>query len=102
MAVIPVIMEFTYYPYEEKFVEKVEERWGVYTLADRSKRVVFIGRGNVKKHLFQHLPGGKIPADDAEFFQVEYFKDKDEAQNGWLDQVEAFKRKHGVLPKYNG
>jgi hypothetical protein len=101
MTVMLVIMEFTYYPYDEKFVEKVDERWGVYTLADRSKRVVFIGRGNVKKHLLEHLPHGRSPAEEAEFFQLEYFKDKAEAQSAWLEQVEAYQNKHGSLPKYN-
>jgi hypothetical protein len=96
-----MLMEFTYYPYEAKFVEKVEERWGVYTLADRSKRVLFIGKGNVRKHLYEHLPDGTVPAEGAEFFQVEYYKDKAESMDAWIEMVENYKRKHGSLPKYN-
>ena len=37
-----MIMEFTYYPYTEKNVSKVEKRWGVYKLANDLKKVVFI------------------------------------------------------------
>jgi hypothetical protein len=94
-------MEFTYYPYQEKYVEKVEERWGIYILADRSKRILFIGKGNVRKHLHTHLPDGKAPAEGVEFFQVEYYKDQDQAKSAWIEQIESFKRKTGSLPKYN-
>lgn len=96
-----MLMEFTYYPYEEKYVGKVEERWGVYTLADHSKRVLFIGKGNVRKHLMEHLPGGTSPAEGVEFFQVEYYKDKAESNDAWIEMVATFKSKHGSLPKYN-
>ncbi|MDG6225121.1 MAG: hypothetical protein QCI82_06370 [Candidatus Thermoplasmatota archaeon] len=96
-----MIMEFTFYPYVEKNIEKVEERWGVFKLADRSKKVVFIGRGNIRKHLFNHLPDGKAPAEDAVFFSIEYFDTKEEAMEAWIEQVEAYQSKFHSLPLYN-
>jgi len=54
-----MIMEFTFYPYTEKFVSQVEKRWGLYRLADELKKPIFIGKGNVQKHLLKHLPGSE-------------------------------------------
>lgn len=94
-------MEFTYYPYEEKNVDKVEKRWGVYKLADRSKRVLFIGRGNIRKHLPKHLPEGDSPAIEAEFFSIEYYNDGDSAKEAWEEAMEEFHERNGKHPKYN-
>ena len=96
-----MLMEFTYYPYTDKNVEKVEKRWGVYKLADSSKRVVFIGRGNVQKHLPKHLPDGKTPAEGVEFFSLEYFDSGEEAIEAWEEQLREFHDKFGKWPKYN-
>jgi hypothetical protein len=96
-----MIMEFTYYPYTEKNVNKVEERWGVYKLAGRSKRVLFLGRGNVRKHLAKHLPEGKTPAEEAEYFSIEYYDTGEEAYEAWEEQMREFKDKFGKWPKYN-
>jgi hypothetical protein len=96
-----MIMEFTFYPYVEKNLDKVEERWGVYKLADHSKRILFIGRGNVRKHLYDHLPGAKAPAEGAEYFSVEFFDTRDEAVQAWTEQVQEHRAKFGELPKYN-
>lgn len=95
-------MEFTYYPYTEKNVNKVEKRWGVYKLANNIKKVVFIGRGNVKKRLPKHLPDGPAPAEDAEFFSVEYFETGEEAMESWEELMKEFQKKYGKSPKYNG
>lgn len=94
-------MEFTFYPYTGKNVDKVDERWGVYKLADHSKHILFIGRGNVKRHLYDHLPEGKAPADGAEFFSIEYYESHEEAMEAWNEQIESFKGKFGDLPRYN-
>ncbi len=94
-------MEFTYYPYVEKNVEKVEKRWGVYKLAGASKRILFIGRGNIKKHLPKHLPDGPSPADDVEFFSIEYYETGEEAKKAWDEAMEEFYERNGKYPKYN-
>ena len=96
-----MIMEFTFYPFDEKHVDQVEEKWGVYKLADDLKRVVFIGRGNVRKHLQSHLPDGEKPAEDASFFQVEYYDSGEEAYEAWSDIITTFKKKWGSVPEYN-
>ena len=96
-----MIMEFTYYPYTEKNVEKVEKRWGVYKLADSLKKVVFIGRGNVKKHLPKHLPDGPRPAEGVEFFSIEYFDTGEEALKSWEEQMNNYYKRFGRYPKYN-
>jgi len=97
-----MIMEFTFYPYDEKHVDKVEERWGIYKLADHSKRVLFIGRGNVKKHLFKHLPEGDSPAEGSEYFSVEYYDTRNEAMEAWEEQMESHRKRFGRPPEYNG
>jgi hypothetical protein len=94
-------MEFTYYPYEEKNVDKVEKNWGVYKLADRSKRVLFIGRGNISKHLPKHLPEGEAPALEAEFFSIEYYNSGEDAKQAWEEAMEEFHDRNGKYPKYN-
>ncbi|MFW3145536.1 MAG: hypothetical protein ACMUIE_01840 [Thermoplasmatota archaeon] len=96
-----MIMEFTFYPFEEKYVSKVEKRWGVYKLADNLKKVVFIGRGNVQKHLPKHLPGGNAPAEDAVYFSVEYFDTGEEAYEAWESQLKSFQKRYGKSPIYN-
>lgn len=96
-----MIMEFTYYPYEAKNVAKVEKKWGVYKLAGRSKRVLFIGRGNIAKHLPKHLPEGESPADDAEFFSIEYYRTGDEALEAWNEAMDEFYDRNGKFPRYN-
>ena len=96
-----MIMEFTFYPYTEKNVLKVEKRWGVYKLADMSKRILFIGRGNIRKHLIKHLPDGEAPAEEAEFFMIEYYESGDEAKEAWEEMLENYENKFGSLPKYN-
>lgn len=96
-----MIMEFTYYPYNEKNVSKVEKRWGVYKLANSIKKVVFIGKGNVQKHLPKHLPDGTAPTDDAEFFSVEYFDSGEETVESWEEQLRDFRKRNGKHPKYN-
>ncbi len=96
-----MIMEFTYYPYEEKNVEKVEKKWGVYKLAGRSKRILFIGRGNLKKHLPKHLPEGDTPADEAEFFSIEYYESGEESLKAWEEAMEEFYDRNSKHPKYN-
>ncbi len=96
-----MIMEFTYYPYTEKKAAKVEKRWGVYKLANGIKKVVFIGRGNVKKRIPKHLPDGPAPAEDAEFFSVEYFDTGEEAMESWEEQMREFQERYGKCPKYN-
>ncbi len=96
-----MIMEFTFYPYTEKFVSQVEKRWGLYRLADELKKPIFIGKGNVQKHLLKHLPGSETPADGARFFSVEYFAAPEEAETAWREALDEFKAKHGTLPKYN-
>lgn len=94
-------MEFTYYPYTVKNVEKVEERWGVYKLADGLKKIVFLGRGNIHKHLDKHLPDGPSPAEDVEYFSVEYFDTSEEAYNSWEEQMRSHYNRFGRYPKYN-
>ncbi len=96
-----MIMEFTYYPYNEKNVGKVEKRWGVYKLAGRSKRILFIGRGNIKKHLPKHLPDGPAPAEDVEYFSVEYYDSGEDAAKAWEEAMEEFYDRNGKYPKYN-
>lgn len=96
-----MIMEFTYYLYNEKNVGKVEKKWGVYKLANALKKVVFIGKGNVQKHLPKHLPDGAVPAEDAEFFSIEYFDSGEEAVEAWEEQMRDFYKRWGKYPKYN-
>jgi hypothetical protein len=96
-----MIMEFTFYPFEEKYVDKVEENWGIYKLADGLKKVVFIGRGNIRKHLPKHLPGGDSPAEDVEFFSIEYYDSGEEAYEAWEEMMKNFNKKFGKYPKYN-
>jgi hypothetical protein len=96
-----MIMEFTFYPYTDKYVSQVEKRWGLYRLADELKKPVFIGKGNVQKHLQKHLPGSEYPADDAKFFSVEYFETQKDAEGAWKEALDEFKKKHGDLPRYN-
>lgn len=96
-----MIMEFTYYPYNGRNVEKVEERWGVYKLADGLKKIIFLGRGNVRKHLGKHLPEGPDPAEDVEYFSIEYFDTGDEAYAAWEEQMRNHYNRFGTYPKYN-
>jgi len=96
-----MLMEFTYYPYNNKFVDKVEERWGVYRLASSSKRILFIGRGNIKKHLLKHLPDGPSPAADVAFFSIEYYETGEEAATAWKEALEEYESKFGSPPLYN-
>ena len=96
-----MLMEFTWYPYTEKFVKKAEKRWGVYKLAGHSKKVLFFGRGNVQKHLPKHLPGSKGEAEGVEFFCVEYFESSEEAFAEWEEAMRDFKKKFEKYPKYN-
>jgi hypothetical protein len=96
-----MIMEFTFYPYTRKNVENVEERWGVYKLADDLKRVIFIGRGNIKKHLSSHLPDNELPVDEAEYFQIEYYDSGEEAYEAWKDTIGSYRKKWGTVPEYN-
>ena len=96
-----MIMEFTFYPYVKKNVEKVEENWGVYKLADSLKKVVFIGRGNIKKHLPKHLPDGPVPADKVEYFSIEYYDSGEETYEAWEEMLKDHYNKFGKYPKYN-
>lgn len=96
-----MIMEFTFYPYNDKNVAGVEKRWGIYRLADELKKPVFIGKGNVQKHLQKHLPSSDAPAEDVKFFSVEYFDTAEEAETAWKEALEEYRHKHGTLPKYN-
>ncbi|MFO8051279.1 MAG: hypothetical protein R6V01_06220 [Thermoplasmatota archaeon] len=96
-----MLMEFTFYPYERKNVEKVEEGWGIYKLADDLKKIIFIGRGNIKKHLFKHLPDGPEPAEDAKYFSIEYYDSGEDAYEAWEEMVRNHNRKFGKYPEYN-
>ena len=96
-----MIVEFSWYAYERKNVDRVEKKWGVYKLADHSKRVLFLGKGNVRKHLAKHLPDEDAPAPDVEFFSVEYFDSGEEAHEAWLEYMREYKRKYNDYPKYN-
>lgn len=96
-----MIMEFTFYPFNEKYVSQVEKKWGVYKLADELKKLVFIGKGNVQKHLPKHLPGSSAPAEDVKFFSVEYCGSQEEAEAAWKESLEEFVAKHDKPPKYN-
>ena len=89
-----MIVDFTWYPYTEKNVLKVEKRWGIYRLADSSKRVLFISKGNVKKHLPKHLPDADAPASDVEFFSIEYCDSGEEAHEIWEETLREYKKKH--------
>lgn len=96
-----MLMEFTYYPYTEKNTAKVEEGWGVYKLADGLKKVVFLGRGNIKKHIPKHLPEGEAPADEVEFFSIEYYDNGEEALEAWEEMMRTHYKRFGKYPKYN-
>jgi len=96
-----MLAEFSYHPYNRKNVEKVEERWGVYKLADHAKRVLFLGRGNVKKHLQKHLPDSEAPAEGVKFFSVEYFESGEEAFEEWRNQMRTHHKRFDSYPKYN-
>ena len=96
-----MLMEFTWYPYTEKMVSKAEKRWGVYKLAGHSKKVLFLGRGNVQKHLPKHLPGSKAEAEGVEFFCVEYYDTPEEAHAEWEEAMRDFEKKFDKYPKYN-
>jgi hypothetical protein len=101
LSVEGMLVEFTFYPYTEKHVSMVEKRWGIYRLADASKKLLFLGKGNVLKHLGKHLPGAEAEAPDAAFFSVEYFDTYEEARSAWEDALAEHVNKHGTYPKYN-
>ncbi|MEA3558795.1 MAG: hypothetical protein U9R75_06020 [Candidatus Thermoplasmatota archaeon] len=96
-----MIMEFTFYPFVAKNVEKVEDSWGIYKLADGLKKVVFIGRGNIGTHLPKHLPDGTSPADDVEYFSFEYYDSGEEAYEAYEDMLKDHYKKFGKYPRYN-
>ncbi len=96
-----MIMEFTYYPYTVKNVGKVEKRWGIYKLASSSKRILFIGRGNLQKRLPIHLPNGKSPAEGVEYFSIEYYDSGEDAMETWKELLQEHRDKFGKVPEYN-
>ena len=96
-----MIVEYSWYAYDEKKVDKVEKSWGLYKLADSSKRVLFLGKGNVKKHLLKHLPGGSSPTPDVAYFSVEYFDSSKEAHEIWQEYMDEYVKRYGKYPKYN-
>ena len=87
--------------FTKKNVERLKDIFGVYEIADRSKKVIYIGRGRLRSRLLRHFPRGEDPIPGAAYFRVARSYSRLRAEQKERKLLKNFKKKHGKLPRYN-
>lgn len=88
--------------YTKSMVQNVENRHGVYVLANVEGRPLYLGAGRVRDQLVSHYPGlGDDPIAGVSQFRYRFTDDREEARRKKDRLLEKFKRKRGTLPQFN-
>jgi len=85
--------------YRESIVSTDKDDFGVYELIDGDEYVIYIGSGQVKTRLLDHLNKKEFPM--AEQYRVEYCVTETECRIREQQLLQAYKNAHGKLPMYN-
>lgn len=86
--------------YNVDALRRIPNTLGIYELADNSGTILYIGEGNIRERLADHLTGEdkKVGAGQ---FRYEETKSKTRAQQRERSELRKYEKKHGRLPKYN-
>ena len=80
---------------------RVDNVYGIYELGNRSKRIIYIGRGLLLDSLLSHLREHYPCTVNASFFRIQKTGGSLRAEQRERSQLNAYRRKHGRLPKCN-
>ena len=87
--------------YKKEHVQKVDNVYAVYELADKLKEVIYIGEGELRERLLAHIIGGNDPIPTTSHFRFEKTTSKTRCVQRQNALLAEFKRRYGRLPKYN-
>ena len=87
--------------YTKENVLSIKDVFGVYEIADRNRRILYIGQGKLRTRLLRHFIDGPDPIPGAAYFRVLELYSKMRAEQKERRLLKDFKRRHGKLPRYN-
>lgn len=88
--------------YKKEIISKEENFFAVYELANKDKKILYIGEGQLKTRLFAHLPNGSEPVVGTSYYRFELTGSKQKCvsrQNALLKEFRV--DNDGKLPPFN-
>ena len=96
---MPIAKKWSKYTKDD--IRTIPSVYGVYELADGSRRTVYIGEGNLHNRLMAHFTTGSDPTPGISYFRYVTTGSKQRAVQRQNVLLSEFMKKHGRLPKYN-
>ena len=87
--------------YKKEQVQKVDNVFAVYELADKLNEVIYIGEGKLRERLLAHITSGSDPIPTTSHFRFETTGSKTRCVQRQNALLAEFKRRYGRLPFYN-
>ncbi|MDC8451665.1 MAG: excinuclease ABC subunit C [Thaumarchaeota archaeon] len=77
------------------------DAYGIYELADRDGKIIYIGQGRISSRLNSHFLNNNHPIPKASYYRAEVAGSKERAEQRERSEIRAHKRSHGYCPSYN-
>ena len=87
--------------FNKKKVSKLKDNYGVYELADKDKKLVYVGQGKIKTRLLRHFIGKEDPIPEAAYYRFHKTGSKEKAEQRERSLLRKHEKRRGKLPKYN-
>jgi hypothetical protein len=81
--------------------EAAEDNFGVYEIASKDKKLLYVGQGHVQAGLVSHLKPGKNRIVGASYYRFEYTGGKAKAVARKNRMLKDWKAEHGDYPAFN-